>query len=162
MNWPSVTTVTPIMTKNVISVRPETPLVEAAQILSNHRFNGLPVVDEENHLVGILTEYDLISSKSAIHIPTFQMLIQQLPVFQKDKSPLRQNAAAVLALQVKDVMNKEPLTFSPEDSFEKALTLFRKHHRVNPIPVVDAEKKIVGIVSRSDIVKMFSNLLITK
>ena len=54
-----------IMTKKVISVTPETPLVEAAKLLNDHGFNGVPVIDGKRQLVGILTQYDLIEKELA-------------------------------------------------------------------------------------------------
>ena len=75
--------VTDVMEKNVISVHPETPLIDAAKVLAEHKFDGVPVVDANNTLVGILTEYDLVSQGSAIHLPTFQMILQNIRVFKK-------------------------------------------------------------------------------
>ena len=57
----SYLTVKDIMTREVVSVKPETPLQEAAEVLAYHGFDGVPVVDEANKPVGILTEYDLLS-----------------------------------------------------------------------------------------------------
>ena len=79
-------TVQSIMTRDVVSVKPDTPLQEAAEVLARHGFNGMPVVDEENKLVGIITEYDLVAKGSAIHLPTFQLILQNIKVYNKDKS----------------------------------------------------------------------------
>ena len=142
-----------IMEKNVISVHSETPLAEAAKLLTDHQFDGVPVVDKENTLCGILTEYDLISKGSAIHLPTFQMILQNLPVFRKDRSQFKNEVAQVASLTVKDVMNDDPLTLSPDATYEEVVTAFRDHHRVNPIPVIDKDRKVIGVVSRFDVLK---------
>src|SRR3989344_4160975 len=120
-----------VMAKKVISVEPDMPLIKAAQIIMEHSFDGVPVVDEENKLVGILTEYDLIEKSSSIHLPTFQKILEKL----------------------KDVMNEDPLTLAPETSFDEMVKTFREHHRVNPIPVIDKDKKVIGVVSRFDVLK---------
>ena len=142
-----------IMTRDVVSVGPDTPLQEAAEVLARHGFDGMPVVDGENKLVGILTEYDLISKGSAIHLPTFQKVIQNLGVYSKDKSRLVKDFKELAALTVKDVMNNDPLTLSEDATYEDAVSAFRDHHRVNPIPVVDQNRKVVGVVSRFDVLK---------
>ena len=64
-----------IMTKRVISVSPETPVVEAAKIITEHNFVGLPVIDASNHLVGILTEYDLITRTSSLNVSFLQKIL---------------------------------------------------------------------------------------
>ena len=147
-----------IMTREIVSVRLETPLTEAARILAEHDFDGVPVVDDAGKLIGILTEYDLISKGSAVHIPTLQMLIKQLPVLPKDQSAFRDDVKAVAALTVSDVMNNDPLTLPESATFEDAVVAFRDHHRVNPIPIVDQNRKIVGIITRFDILKPFRDL----
>src|SRR3990167_4801357 len=135
------------MAKNVISVGPETALIKAAQIIMEHGFDGVPVVDKENKLVGILTEYALIEKSSSIHLPTFQK------VFKQDSSEFQKEVKEVTALKVQDVMNDDPLTLTPETSFEEMVKTFREHHRVNPIPVIDKDRKVIGVVSRFDVLK---------
>ena len=58
-------------------------------------------------------------------------------------------------LKVRDVMNTDPLTLSLDAPFPEAVKTFRDHHRVNPIPVIDAEKRVVGVLSRFDVLKPF-------
>ena len=146
-------TIQSIMTRKVVSVKPDTPLQEAAELLARHGFDGMPVVDEENKLVGILTEYDLISKGSAIHLPTFQKVIENLGIYHKDKSRFKKDFAELSSLQVKDVMNKEPLILSEDATYEEAVAAFRDHHRVNPIPIIDKDRGVVGVISRFDILK---------
>jgi len=146
-------TISQIMTKEVITVHPETPLYEAAEIITSHHFTGVPVVDEENKLVGILTEYDLINGESAIHLPTLHKVLSSLKVFRKDKSEFKDDIKSISKLTVKDIMNQDPLTLPQTTSFEEALKTFQEHHRVNPIPVLDEDNRVVGVLSRYDILK---------
>jgi CBS domain-containing protein len=60
------------MTKSVVSVYPEEKLMKAHERMFRHGFNALPVVDKDNHLVGILADYDLVMAGSSLHLPTFQ------------------------------------------------------------------------------------------
>ncbi|PIR87405.1 MAG: hypothetical protein COU11_00560 [Candidatus Harrisonbacteria bacterium CG10_big_fil_rev_8_21_14_0_10_49_15] len=149
-------TVQDIMTKEVVSVYPETPLHEAAALITKHHFTGMPVVDAEGKLAGILTEYDLISGDSAIHLPTLHKVLTGLNVFGKDKAEFSEDVEAVMKLTVADAMNKDPLTILPETTFEEAVKTFQEHHRVNPIPVIDADRKVLGVLSRFDVVRGLS------
>ena len=68
-----------IMTREVVSVHPDTSLLDAAKLIAEYNFDGVPVVDNENRLVGIVTEYDLINKTSAVHLPTLQVILKNLP-----------------------------------------------------------------------------------
>ena len=148
-------TIKDIMTVPVISVRPDTPLTEAAQILGAHNFDGVPVVDAANKLAGILTQYDLVSKGSALHLPTVQKILGELKVYRKDKEEFQDDVEAVKKLTVKDLMNDDPLTLPDTASLADVVAAFRDHHRVNPIPVIDGERNVVGVVSRFDVMKLF-------
>lgn len=141
-----------IMTKEVIVVHPETPLLDVAKLLAEHNFDGVPVVDKDNKLVGIVTEYDLINKTSAVHLPTLQIVLRNLPQFREEEKHFQQE---ILSLKVSDIMNKDPLTLGPDVVYDDIIKLFREHHRVNPIPVIDKEGKIVGVISRFDVLRPF-------
>lgn len=125
-----------IMTDKVITVTPELPVLQAAELIAKHRFNGIPVADQAGTLVGILTEYTLI---------TFVV---------GNEGNLSEKMQKFASLTVADVMDKKPLTLKFDDTFETALQLFNDHHGVNPVPVIDAQNKLVGVVSRFDLMKL--------
>jgi len=135
--------VTDIMTDKVVTVGPKTTVGEIIKILSEKRFNGLPVVDQDNKLLGLVTEYNLVNHQSV------------LPTFLEGKwDQLSESAKELAATTADQVMEAEPLTLRFSDTYEEALGLFKKHHRVNPVPVVDENDKLVGIVSRFDLLKL--------
>jgi len=142
-----------IMTKEVVSVFVDTPLMESARILAEHSFDGVPVIDQDKKLVGILTEYDLISKGTSVHLPTLQIVLQDIKVYDKDKSAFKETFEEIASLQTHDVMNPDPLTLEEDATFEEAVIAFRDHHRVNPIPVINKKREVVGVVSRYDVVK---------
>lgn len=113
-----------IMTTKVISVLPETPVSNILKVLAKH--NGLPVIDEQNKLVGIITQYDLIEKKTDC----------------ENKNIL-----------VKDIMNFNPITFKENVKLEEARQIFSEYHKVNPVPVVNENSQVIGIVSRYDILQ---------
>ena len=136
-----------IMNKNVISVFPDTPVLEAAKIISENGLDGVPVVDERKKIVGILTEYDLITKTSPINIGFIRQILTDIKSKNKDK------AETIVELTVKQVMNPEPLTLKDTTPYKDVLQTFRDHHRVNPIPIVDEENRVVGVISRYDILR---------
>ncbi len=142
-----------LMTKEAVSVKPETTLAEITQILSSHGFNGVPVVDKTNVLVGLITEYNLISGPSGVHLPTLQKLLGEIPVLNKDKKEFNNDVAAVMKMTARDVMNKDPFTLPTTATYEEAVKAFQDHHAVNPIPIIDPQRKLTGVVSRFDILK---------
>ena len=146
-------TVQDIMTRDVVSVHPDASILEAHELIAKHNFDGVPVVDGERHLVGILTEYDLLVKGSSLHLPTFQKVLAELRVYRRDRSQLQAEIDELKRLTVRDVMNPEPLTLPDSATFEEVVQAFRDHHRVNPIPVVDRDHKVVGVVSRYDVLK---------
>lgn len=141
------------MTREVVSVRPETSVLEAHDAIAKHNFDGVPVVDAENKLVGILTEYDLLVKGSSLHLPTFQKILGELQVYRRDRSRFRAEVEELTKLTVRDVMNTEPLTLPETATFEEVVAAFREHHRVNPIPVIDSDRRVVGVVSRYDVLR---------
>ena len=141
-----------IMTKEVIAVHPDTSLLDVAKILAEHNFDGVPVSDDKNHLVGIVTEYDLINKTSAVHLPTLQVVLRNLPQFKKEEAHFQEE---ILQLKVSDIMNKEPLTLDADIPYDEVIKLFREHHRVNPIPVINKDREIIGVISRFDVLRPF-------
>lgn len=141
-----------IMTKEVITVHPDSSLLDVAKILAEHNFDGVPVTDANNKLMGIVTEYDLINKTSAVHLPTLQVILRNLPQFKEEESHFQQE---ILSLKVSDIMNKEPLTLSPDITYDEVIKLFKDHHRVNPMPVIDKDGKVLGVISRFDVLRPF-------
>ena len=141
-----------IMTKEVVSVNVDTTLLDVAKLISEHNFDGVPVIDNENNLVGIVTEYDLLNKTSAVHLPTLQIILKNIPQFKKDQAHFQEE---IINLKVRDIMNKEPLTIQEDATYEEVLKLFKEHHKVNPIPVLNAKNKMVGVISRFDVLRPF-------
>src|SRR3989344_8463806 len=141
-----------IMTKEVVSVRPDTNLLDVAKILAEHNFDGVPVIDGDSKVVGIVTEYNLINKTSAVHLPTLQVILRNLPQFKAEESHFQQE---ILSLKVLDIMNKDPLTVQADTPYNEVINLFKDHHKVNPIPVVDKDHKIIGVISRFDVLRPF-------
>lgn len=148
-------TVQEIMTKKVISVSPDTSVSAVAELLFDGNLTGVPVVDSENYVIGIVTEYDLVSKHEHFHIPTYTKIIGQLQTSKKD-SHTQAHLANVQSLTVGDIMTHDVVTLREFDDVSKAASIFSTQ-RINPLPVLDGNRKLIGIVSRADLVKLLKN-----
>ena len=141
-----------IMTKEVITVKPETTIEELARLLMKQQISGAPVVDDNGKIVGIVTENDLISKNSRLHIPTILRLFDAyIPLgTSKMESDVRKMAAST----VEDICTKEIITVDEEASVEYIATIMTEK-RIHILPVV-REGKLVGIVGKKDLIKGIS------
>jgi IMP dehydrogenase len=114
-----------VMTKEVITTTKDTSIYEAVKSMVNNRISGLPVIDENRLLVGILTE--------------------------KDALMLLQNADSQ-GVVVGDFMTSEVIKFNEEDSLIKVSNCLIKNP-YRRVPIVNTDNQLVGIVSRRDIMK---------
>jgi len=146
--------VSEFMTTHVISVTPDTPVHEVAETLEKFHFTGIPVVDGKK-VVGLIAERDFITSGSDLYLPTYIKLLTDMDFVSGDNSKLPKEAQAIINAKAKDIMNKQLVTISPEASLEELAETFAVK-RVNPIPVIDKEGNMLGIISRSDLIKLFS------
>ena len=145
------------MTTEVISVKPYDRTVDVAKVLFVNDFNGAPVADKDNKLVGLITEYDFIEKGSPLYFSPMGKLLEELTLFKEDESEIEKKIKEIISSKAEDIMNKEPLTLSPDNTLAEAADLFVGHHRVNPVPVVDKDNKVVGIISRYDLIKLYAD-----
>lgn len=145
-----------LMSKQVVAVHPNDSVVYAANLLTEKRLNGLPVTADDGSILGIVTEYDLITKGSSIHLPTFIKLVKGFPLYKKDRSLISDEIKKIISLRVSDVLNPEPVVVHPETTAEDAARVFSEHHRVNPLLVADQEGRLVGVLSRYDIIKLYT------
>ncbi|OGE80758.1 MAG: hypothetical protein A3H72_02405 [Candidatus Doudnabacteria bacterium RIFCSPLOWO2_02_FULL_48_8] len=150
-----MTTVEDLMTQKVVSVHPETALIDAVNILTKYSFSGLPVIDDIGRLKGLLTERSMIAEGSYMHLKTLLRLFSEVNFYKKDRNhPIRKDLEKILSMKVSDVLDPHPTTISPQAYVENAAILFADP-KVNPIPVVDGQNKLVGILSLSDLTKLY-------
>jgi CBS domain-containing protein len=139
-----------IMTTKIISVKKDTTLKELAHILYENHINGVPVVDDEGNLEGIICESDLIRKDKKLHIPTVVAIFDWVLYLESpkniEKEIKRFNATIVEELYTKDVVTVDEKT--PVD--EIATIMDRK--KISTIPVMD-ENKLVGIIGKADLIR---------
>lgn len=141
-----------IMTNNVVTCDVTTPVNEVANKLVDNHITGMPVLDGEK-IVGIITEADLIMQKAKIQIPQYIQILDSY-LYLEDPSEVETELKKITGMTAKEVMTSKPITIKSNDSVSDLATLIEENH-INPIPVVDNDK-LVGIVSRADIVKLLA------
>ena len=115
-----------VMTKDVIFVKPTTPIYEAMNLLTTHEISGMPVVNDQMHLVGMLTEKDVLQLLLSTRAATYET--------------------------VENYMSRKVVSFSEDDDV-KAICEFFIKTAIRRVPIVRKET-LVGIVSRRDIITL--------
>jgi CBS domain-containing protein len=145
-------TVADIMTADPIVVQPETPLSQAIQILAERHISGLPVVDSSDKLIGVISETDLMWQETGVSLPAFITILDSV-IFLENPAKHEQELHKALGQTVGEVMTKKAIvTVTANCSLREAAQLMhdRKVHR---LPVVDEGDRVVGILTRGDIIR---------
>jgi CBS domain-containing protein len=127
-----------VLSADVIVVAPEAPLKEVAELLFQHRISGVPVTDRDGKVLGVVSEADFVRKEAS-----------------SDAGRKRAREGPVLeARTAGEAMTSPAITVGPECDVYEAARLMTDR-RVNRLPVTDAEGKLVGIVTRADLVRAF-------
>lgn len=141
-----------VMRQPVITVRPEIKMSEAAHLMVTERISGLPVVDDAGHLVGIITEADFLRALGVpAHHPTHNLwqTLESLFGHLSHHAELEGPDDPVSQHMIRDVV-----CASPGQDVHDILELMKKH-RVKRVLVCDQERNVVGVITRSDLVRVF-------
>jgi CBS domain-containing protein len=136
------------MTRRVVTVRPDTSILAAAKLMLENHISGLPVVDTSAHVVGIISESDLLrdDGKGVDGSPWLQMMV--------GPDALSGEPAQLGARKVGDVMTRGPVTIAPNASIAQACRLMEQHG-IKRLPVVENDT-LVGLIARADLVRAFA------
>lgn len=141
-----------IMTTNVITVKKETPLSELAEILTKNNINGVPVVDDEGLLIGIICESDLIRKDKKLHIPTVVALFDAVFYLESSKK-MEKEIQQFSATTVEDLFTRKVVTVDEKTPIDEIATLMTQE-KFYTLPVMDG-KRLVGIVGKGDVIRTF-------
>lgn len=129
------------MTTAVISAKEDSSMLKVQKLMQEHGIKRIPVVDDEMKLIGIVSDRDI---KEASPSKATTLDIHELSYLLSE-------------LKIKDIMTKEPVSVSPMDTIEQvALIMLEK--KLTGLPVVDWEKKLVGMITEADIFKIFTEI----
>ncbi len=135
------------MTSKVITIGKDAGIHEVRQLMTQHKIRHVPVVDENDRLIGIVTDRDI---RSALPLEMLK--------FPERCQELCQQLASITQIKVADIMTADPVTIGPHDTIEDALLMFQRH-KVGAFPVVDAQARLTGIISVRDLLRAFTNVL---
>jgi len=144
-------TVAEVMSRDPIVVRPETPLNEAIQILAEKRISGLPVVNDTGKLVGIISESDLMWQETGVTPPAYIMILDSV-IYLQNPAKYERDLHKALGQTVGEVMSSDPVTVSADKTLREAAKLMHDRE-VRRLPVIDSEGKLIGILTRGDVVR---------
>ena len=138
-----------IMTVDVITVKPETTVEELARLLIEHKISGVPVVDDKDHIVGVVTENDLIKKNARLHIPTIIRLFDAY--FLLNSGKVEDDIKKMVAVTVGEICNKDIVSLTEETPLDEIATIMSEKN-IHLLPVL-RDGMVVGIVGKADIVK---------
>ena len=142
-----------VMTTDVAVATVGTPVSEIARLMNERDVSGIPVVNDGRHVIGLVTDLDLIVRNTRLDPPVFfQLLDARIPL--ETPAHYRKRLQHMLGTEARDVMSEDVVTIGPDDDGETLAALFLKS-RANPIPVVD-DGRLVGIVSRADLLRLMA------
>lgn len=142
------------MITKVFTVKPSATVKELLQILTSNRIGGVPVVDDKEHLVGIVSDGDILRylAPKPMGFAGFVYIIEYGEIEEVIKEKLD--------TLVKEIMTKRNIVFvSPDDEFETTLRVLSRHH-YKKLPVVNGAGRVIGILSRGDIITNISKKII--
>jgi CBS domain-containing protein len=139
------------MTPNPITAKASDSIEAVIKLIEEHRIRGLPVVDDHGQVIGVISEGDLLTREAPMQPPLYLTLLGSVIYFESPEK-FHQHLKKSLGMQVQDVMSAEPVTTTPETPIAQvAQTMLEK--RINRLPVVDADQKLIGIITRHDLIR---------
>jgi len=139
-----------IMTDDVITVTADTSIDAIAKILHDHRISGVPVVDGEHRVIGIVTEGDLIIKLAKPETPPHIEILGGI-IYLKRITEIDAELKKITAVTARDIMTEKVVTVEEDCSVEDVASLM-VNRKVNRLPVV-RKGKLVGIVTRADLIE---------
>jgi len=144
-----------IMTREVITVSPDDDVQTAANLLLEHHISGLPVIDGNGKVVGVITEADLIIRDKEFKGPSYINFLDGI-IYLENPQRFQQQLKKMTEQKVKGLMTTRVFTVEPDTPVEKIVTIITDK-KVNRVPVVSPDGKLLGIVTRHDILKRYQD-----
>ena len=147
------TSVKEIMNTSVVSITKETPLKEVVRLLENHPFSGLPVVDEQERVIGIISEKDILKHTRWIMGRPFNLekVLQDYEATTVEDQRGLEMIELVASTNAGTLMTDDVITVNQEAPIMEAVKMINQNN-INRLPVVDNQQKLVGIVTRANLI----------
>ena len=144
---------TDVMTQDVLTVTPATPIADALHLMLDHRLSGLPVVDSAGQLVGILTEGDLLRRAETGTEKQRPRWLQ----FLRGTAQIADEYVHTHGRKVGDVMTQDVITVTPATNLDQVVELMERRH-IKRVPVAE-NGRLLGVISRADLLRALLNAL---
>jgi len=142
------------MTKEVVSVRADTKVMDVSQILFKNGIHGVPVVDAENHLVGIITESDFfVKDVPQLYLPSYIDFLKRAEFASSVGKVQKKNTEKLVEATAKDIMTADCVVAGADTEVKELINIFKENH-LYTLPIIDEEKKVIGVVTMADIIKL--------
>ena len=139
-----------IMTADVITTTSNQSIKELSELFVKHKINGVPVVDDNGEVIGVVTQGDLIEQQKNLHIPTVIALFDAV-LFMESAKKFEEEAKKLTGKTVNDIYHRNPITVTPSTEVNEVATLMAEKD-VHTVPVVSGGK-LVGIIGKIDVIK---------
>jgi CBS-domain-containing membrane protein len=139
-----------IMTREVLTVTEGTNIREAARMLLDRHINGMPVVDEDGALIGIICQSDLVAQQKQLDLPSMFTILDTVIPFSP-MSQFEREVKKISALTVGEAMTRDPYSVTPETGINDLANIMvdRGFHT---LPVIEGGK-LVGVIGKEDVLR---------
>ena len=143
-----------LMTANVIAVTKETEVRELAKIFADNKISGAPVLDGLGKVIGVVTESDLIFQNKKVHIPTAVAILDAF-FFLENPDKMEQEIKKIAGTKVEDIYTGDIITVRQNTPLDEVATLMAEK-KIHTLPVLDEQDELVGVIGKSDIIRMIA------
>ncbi len=140
------------MTANPVTAKPLDSVETVLKLLEEQHISGLPVVNDNNEVVGVVSETDLLFKERPIRMPLYLTFLGSV-IYLESLDKFEQQLKKSLGMLVQDVMTPEPINISVDAPISEAASLMLDK-QINRLPVVDQDNKLIGILTRSDLMRV--------
>ncbi|MBF0620668.1 MAG: CBS domain-containing protein [Magnetococcales bacterium] len=138
-----------IMTRDMVTVNQDTPVRQVIAMLTQNRISGMPVLDDEECLLGIVTEKDLVDTAKELHLPIIINILDAIVPVVGERQ-YEEDLRKMTAVKVVDVMTANPVTVDADTDMRKVATILSE--QVSFLPVVE-NNELVGVITKQDVLK---------
>ena len=149
-------TVADFMSHDLIRVKPETPVKTVIQTLAEHHISGLPVVDQDNKLVGVISELDLLWQESGITPPPYIALLDSI-IYLQNPATYDREIHKVLGETAAEVMTNRPIVIHENKPLSEAARIMHDR-RIHRLFVINDRQELTGVITAGDIMRAMVTL----
>lgn len=139
-----------IMTSKPVTIGPEATVKELADLLQARHVSGVPVVGTAGEVVGVVTDGDLVAQDADLRFPHYLQFLDGF-IYLESMKKFEERLRKAVGASVADIMSADVHSVHRDDEMRVVATLMNKF-KINLVPVVDDDNKLVGVVTRHDVI----------